>query len=69
MLQEPDAPEPKPWERAPEGGYYLLLNVFGRPTGERAFVERGGLAPTAPQSHRWRLADAADDNWMRRAMR
>jgi hypothetical protein len=51
------------------GGYYLLLNVFGRPTGGRAFVERGGLVPTATQSHRWRLDDAADDNWMCRAMR
>jgi hypothetical protein len=69
MLQEIDAPELNPWERAPAGGYYLLLNVFGRPTGEREFVERGKLVPTAPQSHRRRLEDAADDNWMRRAMR
>ena len=43
MLQERDAPELKPWEHAPVGGYYLLLDASGRPTGERAFVERGGL--------------------------
>jgi hypothetical protein len=69
VLQEPDVPELKPWDRAPVGGYYLLLNVLGRPTGERAFVERGCLLPSAPRPHRWRLEDAADDNWMHRAMR
>ena len=69
MLQESDAPELKPWDRAPVGGYYLLLNVFGRPTGERAYVERGGLMPSAPRSHRWRSEDAAGDNWMCRAIR
>jgi len=66
--QEPDTPELQPWDRAPVGGYYLLLNVFGRPTGERAFVERGCLLPSAPRPHRWRLEDAADDTWMHRAI-
>jgi hypothetical protein len=40
VLQEPEAPELKPWEVAPVSGYYLLLNVFGGPTWEKAFVER-----------------------------
>jgi hypothetical protein len=46
------------------GGYYLLLDAFDRPTGERAFVERGGLMPSAPRPQRWRLKDAAEDSWM-----
>jgi hypothetical protein len=62
----PDASELKPWERAPVSGYYQLLNVFGTPTGEGAFVERGGLMPSAPRPHRWRLKDAAEDSWLRR---
>jgi hypothetical protein len=65
--QESDAPELKPWERAPVSGYYLLLNAFGRPTGERAFVRRGNLLPSAPRPLRWRLMGSAEDNRERRA--
>jgi hypothetical protein len=50
------------------GGYYLLLDAFGRPAGGRAFVERGGLKPSAPRPQRWRLKEAAEDTSMRWAM-
>ncbi len=36
-----DLPELWPWELAPVTGYCQLLNVFGNPTGEKVFVERG----------------------------
>jgi hypothetical protein len=68
VQQERDAPELKPWEHAPVGGYYLLLDAFGRQTGERAFVERGELMPSAPRSKRWRLKEAAEGSWMHGAM-
>ena len=68
MLQEREAPELSPWDRAPVGGYYLLLDAFGRPNGERAFIERGGLMPAAPRPQRWRLKDAAEDSWMHRTL-
>jgi hypothetical protein len=61
---ERKVPELSPWDRAPVGGYYLLLDAFGRPTGERALVEGGGLMPSAPRPQRWRLKEAAEDNWM-----
>lgn len=69
MLQDREAPELKPWERAPVSGDYQLLNVFGTPTGEKAFVERGTLAPSAPVGHTWRLKEPSEDEWVRRAMR
>jgi hypothetical protein len=68
VLQKPEPPELKPWDRAPVSGYYLLLGAFGRPTAERAFVERGGLMPSAPQPQRWRLKVAAENSWMHSAM-
>jgi hypothetical protein len=61
VLQKPNAQELKPWERAPTTGYYQLLNGFGRPTGESAFVHRGNLLPSAPRPLRWRLMDSAQD--------
>ena len=67
MPQQSYAPELKPWERAPVSGYYQLLNGFGRPTGERAFVQRGNLLPSAPRPLRWRLMDPAEDHRGRRA--
>ena len=67
MLQKPDVQEFKPWERAPTSGYYQLLNAFGRPTGERAFVQRGTLLPSAPRPLRWRLMDSAGENSTRHA--
>jgi hypothetical protein len=66
VLQKPNAQELKPWERAPTSGYYQLLNAFGRPTGERAFVQRGNFLPSAPRPLRWRLMDSAEHNWARR---
>ena len=66
MLQEQGAPALMPWDRAPVSGYYLLLNVFGTPTGERAFVERG-VMPFAPRPQRWQFKDVAENNWLRRA--
>ncbi len=66
MLQKPSVKELKPWERAPTSGYYQLLNPFGRPTGERAFVQRADLLPSAPRPLRWRLMDSAQDDWARR---
>ncbi len=66
MRQESDAPELKPWEQAPVSGYYQLLNAFGRPTGEKAFVQRGHLMPSAPRPLRWRLMDLVEDNRERR---
>jgi hypothetical protein len=47
----------RPRERAPICGYYRLLNEFGSPTGERAFVEHGAHVPSAPRAHMWRLED------------
>jgi hypothetical protein len=51
VLQEQEALELMPWDRATVSGYYLLLNVFSTPTGERVFVERGGLMPSTPRPH------------------
>jgi hypothetical protein len=68
VLQEPEPLELRPWEHAPVSGYYLLLGAFGRPTGERAFVERGGLMPPAPRPQRWRLKEEAEADWMHRAL-
>jgi hypothetical protein len=65
--QQSHAPELKPWERAPVSGYYQLLNVFGRPTGERAFVQRGNFLPSAPRPLRWRLMGWAEEDRERRA--
>ena len=67
VLQKPDAEDLRPWERAPASGYYQLLNGFGRPTGERAFVQRGDFLPSAPRPLRWRLMHSAGDNRSRHA--
>jgi hypothetical protein len=66
VRQEADAPEFKPWERAPVSGYYQLLNGFGRATGERAFVQQGHLMPSAPRPLRWRLMVPAENDRERR---
>ncbi len=67
MLQKSDAEEFRPWARAPASGYYQLLNGFGKPTGERAFVQRGDFLPSAPRPLRWRLLNSAGENCARHA--
>jgi hypothetical protein len=69
VLQDREAPELRPWERAPVSGYYHLLNVFGTPTGEKAFVEEGALVPSAPRAHTWRLKNPSEDEWVSLATR
>jgi hypothetical protein len=67
VLKKPGAEELRPWERAPASGYYQLLNGFGSPTGEKAFVQRGDFLPSAPRPLRWRLMHSAGDNRSRHA--
>jgi hypothetical protein len=69
VLQDREVPELKPMERVTVSGYYHLLNIFGTPTGERAFVERGDLVPSAPRAHRWRLKDPIEDKRVTGTMR
>jgi hypothetical protein len=69
MSQEPGVPAIRPFQPAPVSGYYQLLNVFGRPSGEETFLERGFLAPSAPIEHTWRLKPPTERDWGLRGRR
>ena len=54
-----DRPTHPPGHPAPDTGIYEQINVFGSPTGERAYVLHGHPLPAAPVGHGW----AIDEHW------